>query len=71
MSTILLTLILAFVIVVIALGLLGLGWLITGKSRIRPGACGRDPHKRQSKEEGCGDDITCSLCEKKETKEKK
>jgi hypothetical protein len=64
MSTLLLTLAIAFVIVVIAVGLLGIGWLITGKSRMQPGACGRDPHKR-SKDEECGTSPQCQLCDHK------
>lgn len=64
MSTILLTVILAFVIVMIAIGLLAIGWLMTGKSKIRPGACGRDPTK--NRDENCPEkDVSCGLCKKK------
>ncbi|MCE5317274.1 MAG: hypothetical protein LLG04_07920 [Parachlamydia sp.] len=66
MSTLMLTLVLAFVIVIIALALLAIGWLFTGKSRIQPGACGRAPHKKRSEEEGCGTSASCSICEKKD-----
>lgn len=65
MSTLLLTLAIAFVIVVIAVGLLGIGWLVTGKSRMQPGACGRDPHKKRSDAEGCGSTAHCQLCDSK------
>lgn len=64
MSTLLLTLAIAFVIVVIALGLMAIGWLITGKSRIQPGACGRAPNRKKNEKEGCGTNISCDLCEK-------
>ena len=64
MSTLLLTLVLAFAIVVIALALMAIGWLFTGKSRIQPGACGRAPHQKRRDEEGCGTSSTCGICEK-------
>lgn len=63
MSTVLLTLAIAFIVVAIAIGLLSVGWLITGKAKLRAGACGRDPNKLRE-EEGCGTDVSCSLCEK-------
>ncbi len=66
MSTLLLTLALAFGVVVVAMGLLATGWLITGRSRIQPGACGRAPHKKQG--EDCGSKSSCSICEKPEEK---
>lgn len=67
MSTIVLTIIIAFIIVLLAVGLLAIGWLITGKSKIRPGACGRDPTKKRN--ESCEDDkASCGLCEKKDSK---
>lgn len=64
MSTLLLTLAIAFIIVVIAVGMLAIGWLLTGRARIQPGACGRDPHKNKDEKEGCGTRFTCDLCEK-------
>ena len=70
MSTLLLTLVIAFVIVVIAIGLMAIGWLITGRSRIQPGACGRDPNKKRNDREECGTSVSCQLCEKHEEKEK-
>jgi len=69
MNTLIITLLLAFLIVVIALGLLGIGWLLTGKSKIRPGACGRDPRKIRD-EESCGQSSSCSLCEKPKDSQK-
>lgn len=62
MSTLLLTLCLAFAIVIIAVGLLGIGWLVTGRARLQLGACGRAPHQKPGNE--CGTGRTCSLCEK-------
>lgn len=71
MSTLLLTLAIAFVIVVLAIGLMAIGWLITGRSRLQPGACGRDPNKKRSDKEGCGTSANCQLCEKNDETEKK
>lgn len=63
MSTLVLTLLIAFVLILIAIGLLAISWLLTGKSRIIPGACGRDPTKNRNKD--CdGEDISCILCKK-------
>ncbi len=72
MSVLLLTLAIAFIIIVIAIAFLGIGWLITGKSKLRPGACGRDPtKKRDSSECGTGTDVSCTLCDPKNNGEKK
>lgn len=68
MSTILITLGITFVVVVIAIALLGVSWLFTGRCKIRPGACGRDPTKKRD-EDDCGVDVSCYLCKK--PKEKK
>jgi hypothetical protein len=68
MTTLLPTLALAFVIVLIAIACLAIGWLTTGKSKIRAGACGRDPTKQQSEKEGCSTEVSCSLCKKPEDK---
>lgn len=64
MSTLLLTIAIACVIAVLAMALLGIGWLMTGRSKIYPGACGRDPTKKR--EEGCGTGKSCSLCDRDE-----
>lgn len=66
MATLLITLGFAFIVVVLALALLGIGRLITGKSRIEAGACGRAPKDKRSK--SCGTETTCSLCKKDESK---
>lgn len=58
MSNLFLTLVIAFVIIVIALACLSIGWLITGKTKIERGACGRDPNKKMDDE--C--DSVCNVC---------
>lgn len=60
MSNLFLTLIIAFVVIVLAIAALAIGWLITGRTRIER-SCGRDP--TQKKEESCGTQRTCDLCE--------
>lgn len=65
MSTLLTTIIIAFVFIFIALALLGISYFITGRLKIRPGACGKDPN--QLKNENCdGKNISCGLCKKKD-----
>ncbi|CDZ81728.1 hypothetical protein BN1013_02264 [Candidatus Rubidus massiliensis] len=59
MSTILVTAAVAFIMVSIALALLGFSLLVKGKSTIKPGACGRDPTKLK---EDCNDNFSCTLC---------
>ncbi len=72
MSNLFLTLMIDFVVIVIAIACLAIGWLITGKTKIERGACGRDPTK--AKDGTCETTTTCGLCshppmeEKKETK---
>ena len=56
------TILLAFGVVVLALALLGIGWLISGKVRIIRGACGMDPNK--IRDERCGRKISCEICKK-------
>lgn len=60
MSNLFLTLMIAFVVIVLAIACLAIGWLITGRSRIER-SCGRDP--TQKKDESCGTSTSCSLCE--------
>lgn len=70
MSTLITTLGIAFVVVLVAIALLAIGWLLKGTSILRPGACGRDPTKKQDK--SCGSNTSCSLCERDpQEKEKK
>ena len=64
MSTLVLTLLIAFVLTIIAFGLLGLSLMMTGKHSVILRRCGRDPTKEKSKEEGCDTGGTCSVCGK-------
>lgn len=61
MSNILVTIGIAFVLIMIALAALALTWFFTGRSSIKAGSCGRAPTKKR--EESCGTKKTCSLCE--------
>lgn len=72
MNNLFLTLMIAFVVIVIAIACLAIGWLFTGKTKID--RCGRDPTKR--KDDSCSSK-PCDLChpsdnknEKNETEEK-
>jgi len=65
-SNLVLTLSIAFVLFLIAIAFLAVGWLLTGKVKLRPGSCGRNPHMKQS--DTCGKEGSCALCEKKEDK---
>lgn len=67
MGTFTSTLLFAFILVIIAFFLLGLGWLVTGKPKIRAGMCGKDPTKKRE-DNNCGDSIQCNLCEKDKSK---
>ncbi len=58
MSNLFLTLVIAFVIIVLALACLAIGWLITGKTKLEKGACGRDP--TQKKDDHC--QSICHVC---------
>lgn len=72
MSSILLTLMVAFVLVILAISALSIGWLISGKSKITRGGCGIDPTKTRSTD--CGKEMKCGLCdtdkEEKKSEEK-
>ncbi|MBA3958146.1 MAG: hypothetical protein H0X51_07125 [Parachlamydiaceae bacterium] len=68
MSTLLITISIAFVFVLIGVAALAISWLITGKSNIHAGACGRAPSKKRNKD--CGSNASCSLCEKPDDKKK-
>lgn len=60
------TIFVAFGFFLLAMALVAIGWLITGKMRVRIGTCGRAPNKK--KDDKCGNDVKCGLCgeEKKE-----
>lgn len=64
MPAVAITALIAFFVIVVALVCLGIGLLLTGKPKIKPGACGRDPNK--IREEGCGNSVSCQLCDKHE-----
>ena len=66
MSSLAITLTLAFAVVVLALAMLGISRILTGKSSLRPGACGRDPNKKR--DDDCGKDADCQLCNKDDKK---
>ena len=68
MSAIAITALIAFFVIGCALACLGVGLLLTGKSKIKPGACGRDPNK--VREESCGTSANCQLCEQHPEKPK-
>ena len=70
MSALLTTIAIAFAVVAAALAFMGISWLITGRLSIKPGACGRDPTKKRSEEEGCGSQPDCMLCKKDDKKSK-
>jgi hypothetical protein len=57
----------AAILIIIALLLIGLSWLLTGKQKIKGGTCGRDPTKKQDK--SCGTKVDCQLCDRGEEKE--
>lgn len=58
----------AFIVVLIAIALLGIGWLLTGKSKIHPGACGRAPSQKKNRTDDCGQKTSCQLCEHEKKK---
>lgn len=66
MTPLIITVIIAFFVVLIAIVLLAVGLLITGKSKIRRGACGSLPPTNPK--ETCPDNkennISCGLCKK-------
>ncbi|HRD55649.1 MAG TPA: hypothetical protein PLC42_04540 [Parachlamydiaceae bacterium] len=67
MENLISTLIAASVLILMALCLLAISYFITGKSRLKPGACGRAPFK--NKDGSCGTESSCELCKKPEEKD--
>lgn len=61
MSNLFLTLVLAFLVVVLALACLAISWLVTGKNRLRKG-CGQAPTSSSCQSTG-----SCGLCGKEES----
>lgn len=64
MDTLIVTLLISFILVVLALAALAIKWVLTGKSDLRAGSCGRYPSKQKDQE--CGTNETCPLCKKQE-----
>lgn len=60
MSPTVLTFILAFVLVLLAAVGLAIGYILTGRNKLRR-MCGSTPNKKPGKD--CGKDATCPLCE--------
>lgn len=67
MPDLFLLLMIAFIVIILAIACLAIGWLITGKTKIERGACGRDPTQKRG--ESCSTTTSCDLCEP-EKKEK-
>lgn len=67
MSTLMITLLVAFIATVFAIAALAIGWLLSGRSRIVRGSCGLDPHRRRDTH--CGKDVHCGLCDGEQPKQ--
>lgn len=61
MSTLMITLLGAFIATVLAITCLAIGWLLSGRSRIVRGSCGTDP--KGKKDDRCGTKTHCGICE--------
>ncbi len=57
--SLIITILVAFAFFLLALALVAIGWLITGKMKVKIGACGRVPDKDNK----CGEETKCSLCD--------
>jgi len=69
MSNLFLTLVLAFVCIVVAIACLAIGWLVTGKNKMGKVGCGRNPQVApQGKEGECSRNSSCSLCGEQDKK---
>jgi hypothetical protein len=60
-SNLFLTLVIAFIIIVIAIAALAIGWLITGRTKLQTGSCGR--HPSQNKDQNCNEIQSCNVCQ--------
>ncbi|HEY4831283.1 MAG TPA: hypothetical protein VIH61_01810 [Waddliaceae bacterium] len=70
MSQLLSTLGMAFAVTTLAIILMGTGWMITGKSKLRGGMCGRIPSKKNNNDAECNTQTGCGICGKgQETQE--
>jgi hypothetical protein len=63
MSNLWITLLIASIIILISLALLSISLIFTGKQRIRPGMCGKDPTKKKEEcDKDKDNDDSCGLC---------
>ena len=60
MSTVVLTILIAAVLILLSLLGMAIGWLWKGKA-LKRGTCGYDPTQKK-KDEECGDDPSCPVC---------
>jgi hypothetical protein len=67
MTTFLYTILFAIILIILGLLALGIGWLITGRQKLKRGTCGYDPNqlKKQKEQEQCGKDPSCPVCSPK------
>lgn len=70
MENLLTTIFIASIVLILGLLLFAIGWLVTGKSRIQPGACGKAPNKKRVGDDSCGSTTSCTLCDKTNEKTK-
>lgn len=61
MDSIITTVALAFVFIALGVAALSIGWLITGRSKMRGNRCGTNPHDKS-----CETKKSCGLCGKGE-----
>ena len=61
MSSLVTTIVITVILVLLAVGGLSIGLILTGKPKITRGTCGWNPKKKR--DETCGKKIKCPLCE--------
>lgn len=69
MGNLMATLLIASAVILLALLILGIGWLLTGKNKLRSSCGGMNVHL--SNKEGCGSAISCPSCAPQESQDKK
>lgn len=69
LSTFFETFTIAFVVVIVAACLIGIGWIFTGKQKIQSGSCGRNPDEQR--DASCEKQISCNLCKHSKSEEEK
>lgn len=70
MSQLLITLGIAFALITLGILLMGIGWVITGKSKLKGGMCGRAPSKKNDPETECNRQTGCGICGKQDDNQK-